>query len=335
MNDMWMNKDKIGIGLLGFGTVGQGVAEIFQLKKAELEKICGKQLAINGIVVQSLGKKRRIQMPQNLFTTNACELIVRDDIDVIFELAGGVEEAREFVLQALHAGKPVVTANKALLAEHAKEIFAAAREKNLPLGFEASVAAGLPIIKIIRDCLASTQITEMKGIINGTTNFILSQMQEFGQSYDEAFSHAGELGYLEADPALDIDCWDAAHKLVILASIAFKKYFHLADIERQGIGGVTLDEDRLAREKNQVIKLVASATSENGAVRLIVRPEFLPQQHRLAGVEGGMSAVWLRGDLIGESFFVGPGAGALPTASAVVSDMIAMLHDPGEAGYGF
>ncbi len=332
---MLNNKKEIGIALFGFGTVGQGVAEIFQLKKEKIENICRKKLQITGVAVRNMGKKRTISLPQNIFTTDIATLIAQENVDIVFELMGGIKEAKRCVLQALQAGKPVITANKALLAEHGKEIFTCARENGLPLGFEASVAAGLPIINILRNDLASTQIIELQGIINGTTNFILSQMQEKEQSYDEAFALARSLGYLEADPKLDVDGWDAAHKLVILASIVFQKYFSVDDVDREGISGITAEKMRAARAAGQVIKLIASARAEKGEIKLAVCPQSLPENHRLATVDGGMSAVWLRGDLIGESFFIGPGAGALPTASAVVSDLIAMLRDPQIAGYGF
>lgn len=256
---MFNSKTTINIALLGFGTVGQGVVDILHKNKAHLEEKCGKKLEIAGIAVRNLEKKRDIDLPKSLFTTESEKLATRDDVDVVFELMGGIEPAKTCVLHALQAGKPVVTANKALLAEYGEEIFTCARENNLPVGYEASVAAAVPVIRFLRDGLASSQINEIEGILNGTTNFILSQMQEKGQSYEEAFNLADSLGYLEADPSLDVDGWDAAHKLVILASIAFKKYARLADVMREGIAQVTPADIATAKSSGKVIKLVASA----------------------------------------------------------------------------
>ncbi|KAA3620110.1 MAG: homoserine dehydrogenase [Calditrichaeota bacterium] len=332
---MSAEKSSIGIAVLGFGTVGQGVAEIFQIKKAELEKCCAKKLNIIGVALRDRHKPRAISMPENLITTNPLALVEQENVDIVLELMGGVATARQCILRALDLGKPVVTANKALLAECGEEIFTTAKKNGQPLGYEASVAAGLPIIKILRDGLASTEISEISGILNGTTNFILSQMQEKGQSYEEAFTTADELGYLEADPALDVDGWDAAHKLVILSSIAFKRYVSLNEIEREGIAKITPENLAQAKNEGKTIKLVASLRKEKGEFKLRVRPEALDKSHPLANVGGGLSGVVVRGDFIGEAFFLGPGAGALPTASAVVSDLIAILRDAERSGFGF
>ncbi|KAA3657368.1 MAG: homoserine dehydrogenase [Calditrichaeota bacterium] len=332
---MFNSKTTINIALLGFGTVGQGIVDILQKEKEHLENKCGKKLAIAGIAVRNLEKKRDINLPKSLFTTDSEQLATREDVDVVFELMGGIDQARTCVLQALRAGKPVVTANKALLAEYAEEIFSCAREYKLPVGYEASVAAAVPVIRFLRDGLASSQISEIEGILNGTTNFILSQMQEKGQNYEEAFNLAESLGYLEADPSLDVDGWDAAHKLVILASIAFKKYVKLADVEREGIARVTADEIEAAKSAGKVIKLVASARKKSGKIQLQVRPQALSDTHVLARVGGGLSGVRVQADRVGDFFAQGPGAGALPTASAVLSDLIAMLRHAEMSGFGF
>ena len=332
---MIYKKHHVRLGLLGFGTVGQGIAEIFEMKKRKIEEKAGCTLEIAAVAVRNINKKRDISLPQEVFTTDAESIVNRDDIDVVIEVMGGIEPAKTLTMKALENGKPVITANKALLADHAQEIFAWAQKHDQPMGYEGSVAAGLPIIDIMRDGLAGNELQEVSGILNGTTNFILSQMQEEGQSYEEAFAHADSLGYLEADPSLDVDGWDAAHKLVILASIVYRRYFHLNDVDRTGISGITPERIAKAKAEGKVIKLIASARVEEGKVELRVRPEEFPKEHYLAQVSGGMNGIWVRGDCIGQSFFKGPGAGSLPTASAVMSDLISILRDPRMTGFGF
>ncbi|MCE9532640.1 MAG: homoserine dehydrogenase [Planctomycetes bacterium] len=313
--------EQIGIAMIGCGTVGGGVAKILAEQQERLATRCGKTLMLRRVVVRDPGKARP-HIAREIITTDAKAAINDPSVSIVLELVGGVSAAREYVLQALAAGKNVVTANKHLLAEHGAEIFDAARKHDRVVAFEASVAGGIPIIAAILQSLAANQITGIQGILNGTSNFILSSMAESGASYADALKEAQARGYAEADPTLDVDGSDAAHKLAILAQIAFGVTVPFAKIERFGIAELRAMDLRFAHELGYTIKLLAEAWLDGKEVALHVAPVLLRHTDMLAQVRGAHNAVQIVGDAVGEMMFQGAGAGALPTASAVVADLI-------------
>lgn len=322
--------DALGIALIGCGTVGTGVAKLLALYPDRLtQRSGGRNLILRHVVVRQMDRPRSPEVPPELLTTDLQKAITDPAVEVVVELMGGTTVARQVVLDALRAGKHVVTANKALLAEHGPEIFAVAREYDRAVGFEAAVAGGVPIIRALAESLAANQVTALQGILNGTSNFILTQMAEGGNSYSAALAEAQRLGYAEADPTLDVDGSDAAHKLGILAQIAFGVTPKPTDIERRGIDGIDALDIRFARELGYTIKLLAeawSAPANSGqapaTVALHVAPVLLRHTDMLAQVRGAFNAVQVVGDIVGETLYQGPGAGMMPTASAVVGDLI-------------
>lgn len=313
----------LGIALIGCGTVGGGVAEMLLGKRAWLtQRTGGTALDLKHVVVRDLAKTRPM-MPASVLHGDWNAAVHDPAVNVVVELVGGTTAAREIVLAALAAGKPVITANKALLAAHGREIFDAARTAKTTVSFEAAVAGGIPIIKALAESLAANQITALQGILNGTSNFILTSMAERGASYVAALKEAQTLGYAEADPTLDVDGSDAAHKLAVLAQIAFGVTPDLAAIEKRGIAGLDAMDIRFAAELGYTIKLLAEAwIVPPGGVALHVSPVLLRQTDMLAQVRGAFNAVRVHGDAVGETLFQGPGAGKLPTASSVMSDLI-------------
>jgi homoserine dehydrogenase len=314
--------DPLNLALLGCGVVGGGVAKLLLEQRERLTSRAGGPLNLKRVVVRDPGKPRAVPLPPNLVSTDLQAAIRDPGVQVVVELIGGTTVAREAVLAALAAGKHVVTANKALLALHGPEVYEAARKADRTVAFEASVAGGVPIVASIAQCLAANQITALQGILNGTSNFILTEMSENGQSYAAALAEAQRRGYAEADPTLDVDGSDAAHKLAILAQLAFGVAVHPDAVSRRGIAGIHEMDVRFANELGHRLKLLAEAWLSEGLLALQVAPVLLRHSTPLAQIRGSYNAIQVHGDAVGDTLFYGPGAGAMPTASAVVADLI-------------
>lgn len=319
---MNISSEPLGIALLGCGTVGSGVARLLLEQPERLAARAGRPLELRRVVVRDLNKPRPVQLPRELLTTDLQQVLRDPSIQVVAELAGGIDWARQAVLSLLEAGKDVVTANKALLALHGREVFDAARKYGRAIAFEASVAGGIPIINALVHGLAANQIVSLQGILNGTSNFILTSMSERGQTYQEALAEAQQRGYAEADPTLDVDGTDAAHKLAILAHIAFGVAVPLTAIERRGINQLEALDIQYAHELGYTIKLLAEAYLEDELIALHVSPVLLRRNRPLAQVRGAYNAISVVGDAVGDTLYYGPGAGMMPTASAVTADLI-------------
>ena len=316
----------IGIGLLGLGTVGAGVAEILQTPEGR-HPLVG-DLALKRVAVRDLNRPRPIELPSEILSTDP-EAVVQDPaVDIVVEVMGGLEPARSLILAAIAAGKPVVTANKAVIARHGEEIAAAAAEKGVYVLIEAAVGGGIPIIEPLKQSLGGNRIQRVSGIINGTTNYILSRMADEGAAYAEVLADAQRLGYAEADPAADVGGGDAADKIAILSGLAYGGPIERAAIPTEGIDRLDGCDVNYAEQLGYVVKLVAQAknlgTASDGTVQLDVRvsPTLLPKDHPLAGVHGVNNAILVEGDPVGRVMFYGPGAGSGPTASAVVADIL-------------
>ena len=323
---------KIGIGLAGFGTVGAGVYKNLLRNGSLLEQRLGVKFDVRRIAVRDLQKVRDVDAPAELFTTSPDDLLLDSSIDVVVELMGGIDIPLAFVKKAIHAGKIVVTGNKALLAEHGCEIFELAHEKRVPVFYEAAVAGGIPIIKSVREAFVGNRFEAIHGILNGTSNYILTRMTEEGADFAPVLADAQRLGYAEADPALDVNGWDAAHKAIILASLAYGFWINPADVLVEGIEKVTAADIRFANELNYRIKLLASIKADEvGEIEVRVVPTLIPKSHVLASVNGVFNAVAVRGDVVGDALFYGRGAGQDPTSSSVLADLAeaaAFLESP-------
>ncbi|NMA02131.1 MAG: homoserine dehydrogenase [Clostridia bacterium] len=317
-----MESKVIKIALLGLGNVGTGVYKVLENQKDLLVKKIGSQVEIKKILVRDKNKKRSDIVNSELITDNWQEIIQDEEIQIIVEVMGGIEPAKTYILEALEAGKNVVTANKDLLAEYGKDLLNMASLHNKDLAFEASVAGGIPIVRPLKQCLAANNIYEIMGIINGTTNYILTKMTYENLDFDKALEEAKKLGYAEADPTADIEGYDAARKIAILASLAFQSRVSFKDVYVEGITKISTADIEYARELGYVIKLVGIARNVNDNIETRVHPMFLPKDHPLASVNDSFNAVFVRGDAVGEAMFFGRGAGELPTASAVVGDII-------------
>ncbi|GAW29754.1 MULTISPECIES: homoserine dehydrogenase [unclassified Carboxydocella] len=317
-----MRKRAVKIGIIGFGTVGRGVYRILTTNQEKLIQRVGIGLEIAGIAVRDLKKPRQISAPQDLFTADPWQLVNDPGIDIIVEVMGGTELARELVLQALRNGKSVITANKDLIAQHGQELFAEADAARVDLLFEASVGGGIPIIRPLKQCLAANNISQVMGIINGTTNYMLTKMTQEGSDYEEVLREAQAMGYAEADPTADVGGFDAARKLAILASIAFHTRITFDQVYVEGITRISAKDITYAREMGYVIKLLGVAKEHEGRVEVRVHPALVPQYHPLAAVNDAFNAIFVRGDAVGDTMFYGRGAGELPTASAVVADIM-------------
>jgi homoserine dehydrogenase len=314
---------EIKIALLGLGTVGCGVVKVLQSHGAELAERAGCQLAFGRVADADLTRPREgIDLARLPLTTDANQAIDDPAVRIVIELIGGLEPARTFILKALQAGKHVVTANKALLAHHGPELFEEARRNRVMLGFEAAVAGGIPLIRAVKDGLAANRILSAFGIVNGTCNYILSKMTDEGRDFSEVLKEAQGQGYAEADPTLDIEGLDSAHKLQILATLAFRTAVDLKDIYTEGITGVTQQDVVNATELGYRIKLLAIAKAFEGSLEARVHPTLIPAGSPLAAVSGVFNAVFITGDNVGNLMFYGRGAGQLPTASAVWSDTL-------------
>jgi homoserine dehydrogenase len=314
---------EIGIGLLGIGTVGGGVLKIYQQHRATLEAKAGCRLHLAAVADRDITTPRAgLTLGDWPLTTDVDRVLGDPRVTLVIELIGGLEPARTFILRAMTAGKHVVTANKALVATHGRELFNEARQHGVLLGFEAAVAGGVPIIRALRDGLAANRILSIHGIVNGTSNFILTKMTDEGREFAEVLREAQSAGYAEADPTLDIEGLDSAHKLQILASLAFRTTVDLKDIHTEGITRITPEEIANARELGYRVKLLAIAKATEHALETRVHPTMIPAASPLAAVSGVFNAIFVAGDAVGDQMFYGRGAGQMPTASAVWSDAI-------------
>ncbi|MFV1997596.1 MAG: homoserine dehydrogenase [Acidiferrobacterales bacterium] len=322
----------VNIGILGLGTVGCGTVNVLARNADEITRRAGRDIKVVQAAVHSLKKKRGCEIENITLTEDAQAVVANADIDVVVELIGGYDIARELVLQAIKNGKHVVTANKALIAAHGNEIFAAAQKKGVMVAFEAAVAGGIPIIKAIREGLAGNRIEWLAGIINGTGNFILTEMRDKGRDFADVLAEAQKLGYAEADPTFDVEGIDAAHKLTIMAAIAFGIPLQLDKAYTEGISTITREDVIYVEELGYRIKHLGIARRVNNAVELRVHPTLIPERRLIANVDGVMNAVLVKGDAVGPTLYYGAGAGAEATASAVVADIIdvvrALTTDP-------
>ncbi|SDN93976.1 homoserine dehydrogenase [Lentzea jiangxiensis] len=327
----------IRVALLGCGTVGTEVVRLLTDQAEDLTQRIGAPVELAGIAVRRPNKHREV--PEHLLTTDAAALVKSDDVDVIVEVIGGIDPTRGLLLEALRGGKSVVTANKALLAEHGPDLFEAADASGADLYFEAAVAGAIPLLRPLRESLAGDRITRVMGIVNGTTNFILSAMDATGAGYAETLEEASRLGYAEADPTADVDGFDAASKAAILASLAFHTRVTASDVYREGIRAVSAADIAAARGLGRTVKLLAiceRVVSPSGqeSVAVRVHPAMIPRTHPLASVNGAFNAVFVEADAAGEMMFYGQGAGGAPTASAVVGDLVAVARNMVASGRG-
>lgn len=309
------------IGLLGSGTVGTGVYKLVESQREEMPHKIGANLSVAKILVRDKTRKRD-GIDQSLLTDRFEDIIEDDDIQIVVEVMGGIEPARTYINAALKAGKHVVTANKDLIAAHGKELLDAASEHGCDLLFEAAVAGGIPILRPLKQCLAGNHLSEVMGIVNGTTNFILSKMTEEGMEFSDALMLATELGYAEADPTADIEGYDAGRKVAIMASIAFNSRVTFSDVYTEGITKITSRDITYAKEMGCTIKLLGVAKNTPEGIEVRVHPMLIPSSHPLAKVDDSFNAVFVHGDAVDDAMFYGRGAGELPTASAIMGDVI-------------
>jgi homoserine dehydrogenase len=318
----------VKVALLGCGTVGSEVVRLLHEQEHDLTARIGAPLELVGVAVRRPGRSRGdLPIDPELFTTDALGLVKRDDVDIVIEVVGGIEPARTWLLEALHAGKSVVTANKALLGEDGATLHKAAADAGADLYYEASVAGAIPLLRPLRDSLHGDRITRVTGIVNGTTNFILSSMDNTGAGFAEALEEATALGYAEADPTADVEGFDAAAKAAILASMAFHTRVTAADVYREGITEVTAADMAGAKAMGCTIKLLCIASKTGGSVSVRVHPAMIPRTHPLAGVGDAFNAVFVEAEAAGQLMFYGRGAGGAPTASAVLGDVVAVARN--------
>ncbi|MFY0406314.1 homoserine dehydrogenase [Solicola sp. PLA-1-18] len=321
-----MSARTLRVALLGCGVVGTEVARLLTGDADELARRVGARLELVGVAVRRLDRHRDVDLDPSLVTTDALGLVTRGDVDVVVEVIGGIEPARELILAALESGASVVTANKTLLAEDGATLFEAAAKADRDLYLEAAVAGAIPIVRPLQESLAGDRVRRVLGIVNGTTNYVLDAMTTTGQGFDEAIGRAQELGYAEADPTADVEGFDAASKAAILATLAFHTRVTISDVHREGISDVTAADVRSAREMGCVVKLLAICerhdTPEGSAVSARVHPAMIPLDHPLASVREAYNAVFVESQSAGRLMFYGPGAGGAPTASAVLGDVV-------------
>ncbi|KXH86705.1 homoserine dehydrogenase [Sporosarcina sp. HYO08] len=320
-------KNEINIGLLGFGVVGGGVAKILQDHQEDLCHKLGVPVKIKRVLVKDLTKKRDVALAPEIFTSELDDVLEDPSIDLIVEVIGGTREAKDAIERSLRAGKGVVTANKDVMAESGLELLKLADENKCDLFFEASVGGGIPLIRTLEDGLASDRISALTGIVNGTTNFILTKMKHENKSYEDALAEATELGFAEADPSADVDGIDAARKMVILASLAFSTDVNLDDVYVRGMKEIKDGDLELAERFGYTVKLAGSAKKDEEGIEVAVEPVLFPNSHPLASVNNEFNAVYVYGDAVGETMFYGPGAGSLPTATSVTGDIVAACRN--------
>ena len=318
---------RINLGLIGFGNVGSGVIKILREKKTFLSDKIGLEINIKKICDKDIASKRDISVDKHLLTKDAREVISDPQIDIVVELMGGIHPAKEYIAEALRKGKNVVTANKALLAQEGQELFALALDRGKNIYFEASVGAGIPIIKSLREGLVANKFYSIFGIVNGTSNFILSQMSNNNCSFADALREAKAKGFAEKDPTLDIEGIDSAHKLILLTYLCFGKLIDLKDVFIEGISRISLADVNYASELGFQIKLLAIAKREGEDLEVRVHPTLIPRAHLLSSVAGVFNAIYVSSDLAGNLLFYGPGAGQMSAASAVVADLIDLTQD--------
>ncbi|HVM03717.1 MAG TPA: homoserine dehydrogenase [Acidimicrobiales bacterium] len=317
----------VRIGLLGCGNVGGALVQLLTGDADGVAHRTGLRFEVRRVAVRNVARERVVELPDGCLTHDAESVVSDPDVDVVVELIGGIEPARKLVLAALKQGKPVVTANKELLANVGAELFEAAATAGVDLLYEASVAGGIPLIRPLRESLAGERITRIMGIVNGTTNYILTRMTEDGASYGDALAEAQGLGYAERDPTADVEGFDAGAKAAILASIAFGVNVVAGDVYREGISGITPGDIDVARRLGYVVKLLAIVEKVDDAVAVRVHPAMIPVTHPLASVRDSFNAVFVEGEAVGELMLYGRGAGGLPTASAVLGDLVDAAHN--------
>lgn len=324
--------EPVKVGLLGLGTVGGGTATVLKRNAQEIARRAGRGIVIDYAANLDLSRAAELGLGDVRLTENAFDVVNDPDIQIVVELIGGYTVARDLVLQAIRSGKHVVTANKALIAMHGNEIFAAAQQQGVMVAFEAAVAGGIPLIKAVREGLAANRIEWLAGIINGTSNFILTEMRDKGRSFADVLDEAQQLGYAEADPTFDIEGIDAGHKLTILSSIAFGIPLQFKQTYTEGISRITADDVKYATELGYRIKLLGIARRTATGIEQRVHPTLIPERRLIANVDGVMNAVLVKGDAVGATLYYGAGAGAEPTASAVIADLVditrALTSDP-------
>ncbi len=313
---------EINVGLIGLGTVGAGVVKILQMNSRLIEKRMGAKIVLKKIAEINLKKDRGIRLKPGVITSRAEDVIEDPEIEIVMELIGGIEPARTYILKAIREKKHIVTANKALLAQHGDEIFREANRFGVDVNFEASVGGGIPLIRSIKEGLVANQLQSIFGILNGTSNYILTKMSEEGSDFEEALKEAQAKGYAEADPTLDVEGIDAAHKLAILIRLAFGTTLNFSDIFIQGISDISPLDIEFGREFGYRIKLLAITKMDEGRIEARVHPTLIPEGHLLSTIGGVYNAIYIKGDAIGPILFYGQGAGQMPTGSAVVSDLV-------------
>ncbi|MFC5469455.1 homoserine dehydrogenase [Cohnella suwonensis] len=317
----------IQVGLLGLGTVGTGVVKIVEGHQEDLSNQVGSPISISQILVKDRSKARGVPIDAAKLTEDPWEIVRNPDIDVIVEVMGGITTTKDYILEALERGKHVVTANKDLMALHGQEILAKAREKGCDVLYEASVAGGIPIIRTLVEGFSSDRITKIMGIVNGTTNYILTKMSQEGAAYADVLKEAQDLGYAESDPTSDVEGLDAARKMTILSSLGFRANVSLDDVSARGISGVSQEDIRYAKRLGYEVKLLGIAERQDDMISVSVQPTMIKTGHPIASVNGVFNAVYVHGEAVGETMFYGAGAGELPTATSVVADLVAVIKN--------
>ncbi|MET0663958.1 MAG: homoserine dehydrogenase, partial [Acidimicrobiales bacterium] len=322
-----MSEQRVRVGVLGCGNVGAALVGLIGAQGDVIEARTGLRLEVAKVAVRNMSRERPVELAEGVLTNDAGAVVDDPTIDLVVEVIGGIEPARELIVQAVKSGKPVITANKELLANHGAELFAVAEGASVDLLFEAAVAGGIPLIRPLRESLAGEQVHRVLGIVNGTTNYILTRMSEDGATYGEALAEAQSLGYAERDPTADVEGYDAGAKAAIIATIAFGVRVVAGDVYHEGISGITPADITFAQRLGYEVKLLAIAESAAGAdgvteVAVRVHPAMVPAHHPLASVRDSFNAVFIEGDAVGELMFYGRGAGGSPTASAVLGDLI-------------
>lgn len=320
-------KEDIQVGLLGFGTVGTGILRIIQQHQDDLFHQTGRSIHVKKVLVQDKEKFRALDIEEGLLTTQAEEIIFDTEIDIIIEVIGGIDRARELIAQSLEQKKHVITANKDLMAIHGAELLTSASRNECDLFYEASVAGGIPILRVLVEGFSSDRVKKMMGILNGTTNYMLTKMSKEGLGYDECLEQAQSLGYAEADPTSDVEGLDAARKLAILGTLGFHTEISLDEVKVKGITQVTKEDIDYGKSFGYEMKLLGIADREEQEIELTVQPTFVHKSHPLAHVNGVFNAIYVYGEAVGETMFYGPGAGELPTATAVVSDLVTVVKN--------
>jgi homoserine dehydrogenase len=322
-----MGLEKVTVGLLGFGTVGTGVVRLLTRDQERLKKRTGCRIDLKKVLVRNKNRPRKVLIDNRKLTTDISDILDDPEIDIVIELIGGVDRAYRYILRALHAGKNVITANKDLMATYGEELLMSARERDCDLYYEASVAGGIPILKTLTDSLGADRIRKMIGIVNGTTNYILSKMSHDGLSYEKALSSAQALGFAEADPTSDVEGLDAARKMVILSHLAYSIPVTMDDVRIDGITNVTREDIIYAHKLGYTIKLVGISEVSNDEIDVRVAPTLLPDDHPLSSVDNENNAIYVYSEALGETMYYGPGAGEGPTAVSVISDLMSIVRN--------